>query len=244
MTDSSSTLRNGLRILDLLEKTSGLSLTAISKQLGINKSTAYRLLATLIEEHRVKKIQLRYSLVHADFHSRLEQSSSLNPISIPVSNKILDKFDTTAFIGILDKSNVVITQVFPKDSGFSEFRVLGNVTTVHLSALGKAIVAFLPKDSQHKILNDLSFTVGTKYTLDDQNIFQRNLDVIKNTGFALDDEESSLGIRCLAVPIFRDDQVIASFGLSGTFQSLPRTKLQKIAKQLAKSSQEITNEFF
>lgn len=242
MATSSSTLRNGLKILKSLDQHSGQSLTTLSNNLDLNKSTVFRLLETLVEEKQVKKIDHLYSLDHTN--SFLKKPVNIDPVSIPVSRDILEQFNTTAYIGILSDTNVVITQVFPVKNDFSEFSVLGNVTPVHLSALGKAIVAFLPKDTQEIILEKLHYDIGTKYTLSDHMIFQRNLNVIEEKGYALDDEESSLGIRCLAVPIYRNHQVIASFGLSGTFESLPRTGLVKISKMLMKSSQQITNEFF
>ncbi|WP_125768178.1 IclR family transcriptional regulator [Companilactobacillus furfuricola] len=242
MATSSSTLRNGLKILKLLAQHSGQSLTTISKNLGLNKSTTFRLLETLVEEKQVKKIDHLYSLDHTN--SFLKKPISIDPVSISVSRDILKQFNTTAYVGILSSTNVVITQVFPVKNDFSEFSVLGNITPVHLSALGKAIVAFLPKDKQEIILENLHYDIGTKYTLSDHTIFQKNLNVIEEKGYALDDEESSLGVRCLAVPIYRNHQVVASLGLSGSFESLPRTGLVRISKILMRSSQQITNEFF
>ncbi|KRN98096.1 IclR family transcriptional regulator [Companilactobacillus kimchiensis] len=242
MTSSSSTLRNGLKILDLLKQTNGLRLSEISIALKLNKTTVYRLLTTLVELNYLKKNNNHYFLSHREIPS--DRYNGLGLVSIPIAKNLTDQFTTTAFIGVLKNETVVITQVFPVEQDFEEFDVLGNTTPVNLSALGKAIVASLNPAEQQKIISQLSFATGTKYTLNDQLTFQQNLNVITEKGFALDDEESTLGIRCLAVPIFRDKKVIASLGLSGTFDRLPRNQLHKIANQLIKCSQQITNNFF
>ncbi|PMD73903.1 IclR family transcriptional regulator [Companilactobacillus nuruki] len=238
MANSSSTLRNGLAILALLRKNGGLRLTEISNQLILNKSTVLRLLDTLMELNYVKKIDKHYSIKHNN------SDPYLNWISIPVSKEITNHFQTTAFIGILRNENVVITQVLPAKKGFEEFKVLGNSTPINLSALGKGIVAFLSDEQQVNIVKKLTFDKGTKYTITGQKTFLKNLKITAQKGYALDDEESSIGIRCLAVPIYRNGQVIASLGISGSFERLPRQKLQSIAKELIKCSQQITNEFF
>lgn len=242
MPNSTTTLKNGLKILQLLKQTSGLRLTEIAQTLQLNKTTAYRTLSALIELDYIKKIDHHYSLVHQENYNVTTERSPV--IAIPLTNDISIKFQTTAFIGVLNQENVVITQVLPIDRGFDEFKVLGNSTPVNLSALGKAIVAFLPSRQQQDILQQLSFNSGTKYTLTDRLTFQKNLQIINQKGFALDDEESTLGIRCLAVPIFRDQKVVAALGISGTFERLPRNKLHQMAQDLIRCSQQITNEFF
>lgn len=244
MPNSASTLRNGLKILEILKSTSGLRLTEISQQLGLNKTTVFRLLGTLVELNYLKKIDNKYSLVHQTDITNQYNDPYLNWVAIPVSKNITNKFQTTAFIGILRGKDVVITQVFPANQGFDEFKVLGNVTPVNLSALGKGIVAFLPQDEQTNILKQLNFDIATKYTLSDQLTFQQNLKIIAQQGYALDDEESTIGIRCLAVPIFRNQRVIAALGISGTFDKIPRGKLKQMAHELISCSREITNEFF
>jgi len=235
---SSSTLRNGLKVLDILKNSSGLRLTTIAQKLALNKSTAFRLLNTLVELNYVKKIDNHYSLVHQS------QANFLNWPTIPVPRDLTDNFQTTGFVGILRDKNVIITQVLPVTSGFDEFDVLGNVTPVNLSALGKAVVAYLPELKQKQILQQLTYTTGTKYTLNDQLTFQKNLQIIRQKGYALDDEESTLGIRCLAVPIFQNNIAIAALGISGNFQKIPRGKIQLMAKELCTYSQQITNNFF
>lgn len=244
MPNSSSTLRNGLQILEILKKTSSLRLTEIAQQLGLNKTTTFRLLGTLVELDYLKKIDNKYSLVHQTDTTNQYNDPYLNWVAIPVSKNITNKFQTTAFIGILRGKDVVITQVFPTNQGFDEFKVLGNATPVNLSALGKGIVAFLSPAEQKQILDQLNFDIATKYTLSDQLTFQQNLKTIAQTGYALDDEESTIGIRCLAVPIFRNQKVIAALGISGTFERIPRNKLKQMAKELMKCSKEITDEFF
>lgn len=242
MPNSTTTLRNGLKILQVLKQTSGLRLTEITQILQLNKTTVYRTLTTLVELNYLKKIDHRYSLVHQE--NNLATTVNSANIAIPLPKDISTKFKTTAFIGVLNHENVVITQVLPVNNGFDEFKVLGNSTPVNLSALGKAIAAFLSSHEQHTILQQLSFNSGTKYTLSDRLTFQKNLQIINQKGFALDDEESTLGIRCLAVPIFREQKVVAALGISGTFERLPRNKLHQMAQELIRCSQQITNEFF
>jgi DNA-binding IclR family transcriptional regulator len=60
----------------------------------------------------------------------------------------------------------------------------------------------------------------------------QNLALINAQGYALDDEESTLGLRCLAVPLQLPAQVQAALAISGNFNQLPRRQFKQLAQAL------------
>ncbi|WP_353989510.1 IclR family transcriptional regulator [Pediococcus argentinicus] len=242
--NSSTTLVKGLKIIELLSEHSGATLTLISQELSMNKTTVFRLLQTLITTGYVKKFNSQYSLTHNNNLFSQPSAPSLNWITIPIVKEIVNKYHATAFIGILESYEVVISQVFASEDNTDGLKKIGDSTPITMSALGKSIVAFLEPKQQEAFIEGMDFPDGTKYTLDNQNVIRQNLGEIKSQGFALDDEESEIGIRCLAVPIFVNGKSVASLGISNSYNNLKRSELKRIAKDLTQCSQQITNEYF
>ena len=76
----------------------------------------------------------------------------------------------------------------------------------------------------------------------DQELFSHHLDVIKKQGFAIDDEERFLGVRCIAAPVFRDSQIIAAVAIAGPSENIKRSLLRSLTRKVIEGSKEITNE--
>ncbi|MFC6181030.1 IclR family transcriptional regulator [Lactiplantibacillus daowaiensis] len=233
----SGTLAKGFKILEYLQQHTTATLNEVAFDLALNKTTAFRLLASLVELHYVKKSHQTYTL--ATNNQLLTQFNPpvLNWVAVPITTQITKKYQVTAYIGILNGPNVVITQVIGFDDDLSEYAKIGSAAPINESALGKAIVAYLPRSKVTALVTQLKST-ATKYTLNDQALAQ-NLAITRQQGYSLDDEESSFGIRCLAVPIMKDGQVIASLGVAGPLTRLKRQRLKQIAHDLQTCRTEI-----
>jgi DNA-binding IclR family transcriptional regulator len=220
-----NTLVKGLQILDWLQQRPSATLTEISAALHYNKTTTYRLLDTLIGLNKVQKNQRQYAVVQPDL-------PQLNWLAVTVTQQLVQQFHVTAYIGVLQQADVVITQVIPTAIDTLAYRKLGKTVPFYESALGKAIVANLPAPDQAFCLQQLQPTARTKFTLNDRQALIQNLALINAQGYALDDEESTLGLRCLAVPLQLPAQVQAALAISGNFNQLPRRQFKQLAQAL------------
>ena len=104
------------------------------------------------------------------------------------------------------------------------------------------ILANLNPDEQKELFSHLSFTQATDHTFVDQELFLHHLEVIKKQGFAIDDEERFVGVRCIAAPVFRDNRVIAAVAIAGPSESMKRSLLRGLTSKVIAGSKEITNE--
>jgi len=237
----SSTLAKGLQILEYLTRHDSASLQTIATDLDLNKTTAFRLLASLVELNYVKKADKRYMLATKNQLLTQFNRPKLNWIAVPITQQITQKYHVTAYIGILNGPDVVITQVIDDHHSLAEYHKIGLAAPINESALGKCIAAYLPSAKRDYLLTQLT-SQPTKYTLHDRIALAQNFQVIRTQGYSLDDEESSFGIRCLAVPIRQNEQVIASLGIAGSIAQLPRHQLKQLANVLTRCSQTIASQ--
>ncbi|GAA0240337.1 hypothetical protein GCM10009000_064920 [Halobacterium noricense] len=124
---------------------------------------------------------------------------------------------------------------------------IGNHTYMHWTSLGKAILAHLSSARRSEIIDQHGLPRGTKRTLTNRNELEDELELIRQQGYATDDEEHLRGVRGVAVPIFDSDQnVVSSIGITG-----PRTRFQssyvsKMLKTLeyAKNEIEVQSQYY
>ncbi|VDG30970.1 hypothetical protein MUDAN_DOGOELCO_00471 [Lactiplantibacillus mudanjiangensis] len=238
----SGTLAKAFKILTYLDQQPTATLTTIATALNYNKTTAFRLLASLVELGYVTKQAQTYALSTRQQALIQFNNPRLNWVATSIMRQITQPYQVSAYIGILTGPDVVITQVVDYQGDLAEYAKIGSAAPINESALGKCIAAYLPTTQQQALSHQLN-SAATKYTLTDQVGFLQNLKIIHDQGYALDDEESSFGIRCLAVPIIKNDQVIAALGVAGSLDRMQRRNLKRLAQVLTQCSQTIALQF-
>ncbi|UHA72457.1 IclR family transcriptional regulator [Paenibacillus sp. 481] len=237
-----ATLKKGLQILELIKQQEALTLTEITNTLDLNKSTAFRLLATLAEMDYVYKFQNQFHLNHKMFCGHFERRADFDWVSLKSVYKLAKKLGQSVYIGKMDETNLVMTQVLHAPFTVPAQEEIGNRSRLHQSALGKVILANLPLSTQQKWLQKLSFVKATENTFEDLQLFMHHLKVIEKQGYAFDDEERVVGIRCIAVPLFKQEQVIAAVAIAAPKDAITRANMKRFVALLTKGSEAITHE--
>ncbi|WP_305927741.1 IclR family transcriptional regulator [Bacillus mycoides] len=237
-----STLKKGLQILDLLKINRFLTLTEISETLQLHKTTVFRLLSTLEGMDYIKKRDKYFELNKKKFFFANERETSIDWTTLHSPYRLGGIIGEDVYIGILDGTDMVMNQIIK--SPFTEpfNQEIGNRSLAHHSALGKVILANLKPNEQKEIFSHLTFTQATDQTFVDQELFHHHLDVVKKQGFALDDEERFLGVRCIAAPVFYDNQVIAAVAIGGPSERIKKNLLRSLTRKVIAGSKEITKE--
>jgi IclR family KDG regulon transcriptional repressor len=119
-------------------------------------------------------------------------------------NKICRTTGEAVNLGILDPNDNSVLYIHKYDSSYnlSMNSTLGRRNPLHSTSLGKALLAWKSPDEQDYILGQLSYDPLTENTVTDATTLRQHLDRTKQNGFAEEIEESELGVRCMAVPIF------------------------------------------
>jgi len=117
---------------------------------------------------------------------------------------------------------------------------VGRRRPLYCTALGKALLAYLSPEQQRKIISATRFDRFTPHTICSAEELGKDLHKIHRRGFALDDEETVVGARCIAVPIVnRDHKVIGGISVSGPVVRLTKRQVPEIAALLRAGAEEI-----
>jgi len=186
---------------------------------GYNKSTTYRLLNTLVSLQAVQQNENeKYSLGNKLFElgNRVSLYQSLiNATKIPIRD-IATHIQETVLFGVLKNNQVFYINKAESIQGLKISTSVGSYQPIHATAIGKILLAFSSETKREALLKSLNFTAITKNTIINKNVLTRELEKIKNQGFALDLEEFELGLICVAIPIFnKNNKLIGSISASG-----------------------------
>jgi DNA-binding IclR family transcriptional regulator len=209
-----------LRILEALQgSSSGLGLKAICDQTGINKSTAHRFLKHLEREQYLLRTEAGTYLIGprlSQLSARGNQEATLQAVARPILWDLWKSTHETVNLGILDQGAVLYLDVIESPHEFRLSSRVGTRRSVHVTALGKALVAFLPKETRQTILDSITFQAATPKTIGNLVQFRHELEKIRQLGYAVDDEEAVQGARCVSAPILNSKGApIAAVSVSG-----------------------------
>lgn len=223
-----STLDKGLRILELLatdEADDGLTLTELGRRLGMHRTTLFRFLATLRTRGYVERDPAtdRYTLGLGVLALASRQLSSLDirHAARPALVALRDELDEMVHLTILDNDEVMTIERVEGRHPVSLQTEIGARRPVYCTASGKSILAFLSEADQERILARPMPAI-TAHTLRCPEMLRAQLATIRQSGVAIDDEERTEGVRCVASPIFDFDRRVAgAISLAAPISRMP-----------------------
>ncbi len=235
-----ATLKKGLMILDALLIEESMTLSELMRKFSLNKSTTFRLLYTLELMGYVEKEDQSYSVTDKVAGRANPYNAKLSWLSVSPLYQLSSEIGETVYIGILDGTDIVTTQVVDGTHSVRSHTQVGERSPAHLSALGKVILAFLGEQGRGKVINQLKLTQKTENTFVDPHLLKEHLKVIREQGYAVDDEETEIGLRCIAAPILLKDESIAAVALSGPAVRLKKNMDRSLSKRLIQCSEGIS----
>lgn len=239
----SKTFAKGLDILSLLTSKDGLSLAEVSDKTNISKSTAFRLLYTLCTYNIVCKSNNKYYM-NCAYNLLQPDNKILDWSVIPYIKPLVEEFNLSAYIGIPTGEYITYSQIIPRKDHPEDYEILGEKRPLNTNAMGKCALAYLNSDELLKLLSKIHLKKNTANSITDMNAFINNLQIIKDQGFAIDDEETQEGRRCVGVPIIVKNECIATLGMSGNTKELKRQMIKTLANKMKAVSSIISARLF
>jgi IclR family transcriptional regulator, KDG regulon repressor len=234
-------LARGLKILTILsESLEGGSTNEIAEVLGIDKGSASRLVNTLVKYGFAEKDQVtrRFSLGPqiVSLSRSLLTRMPLREVAKPYLRDLMHATGECAHIGILSQGKVLYIDQVESPASLRVNAEVGFLAPLHCTALGKVLLAF----GRQPIPEDLErFTDATLVT---REALKKNLERVREQGYAVDDEEFDIGVRCIAAPIFDfRDKVVGSIGISGPVTRMTPIAMQTLAKQVLEVSGKLSD---
>ena len=216
--------------------------TELAHALGLGKSTVHRLLASLAARGYVRRNPEteRYSLGLKAFEvgSRATGRGDLREQVAPSLQRLTAATKETVHLGVLDGWDVVYIDKIESHQPLQMFSRVGRRAPLHCTALGKALVSFQPEDALDRFLRR-RFRAYTPATLTDPREVRRELERVRAAGWALDNEEFAVGLRCVAAPV-RDHTgaVVASLGMAGPAVRVADDRVPRLAGYVREAAAE------
>ncbi|HUO25410.1 MAG TPA: IclR family transcriptional regulator [Candidatus Aquilonibacter sp.] len=237
------------RALAMLEavaqESEGLSNAEISRKLQIPKSSASYILRTLEKQGYLNRNaetgKYRVGLKVLSLSRGALTGIDVREVALPIMRHLMEKTNLTCHLAILDGPDAVyIEKVEPQ--GFIKMDTwVGRRMRVHATSVGKSLVAHIPQDSLEKILAERGMEKRTAKTITTLPRLLKDLEKVRQQGYAVDDEENNLGARCLGAPVFNQDGAIeASIGLSGTINQVNAQTMPRILEALKDAARHIS----
>ncbi|HKU27127.1 MAG TPA: IclR family transcriptional regulator [Candidatus Sulfotelmatobacter sp.] len=223
-----------LHILETLhDAPSGLQLKDVAQITGINKSTAYRFLAHLEHEGYVFRDSSGAYAIGVRL-ARLASGSSyqttLRKLSRPILQQLWRVTGETVNIAVLDGREVLYLDVMESSHTFRLVSQVGMRRPVYCTALGKAMLAFIPEEEQQYFFDGMSFERFTPHTIRGALQLRKEFALIRQRGYSIDNEEAYLGSRCIGAPIFEaSGKIAAALSVSGPTTRVTRERVPAVA---------------
>jgi IclR family acetate operon transcriptional repressor len=250
ITRADGSVRAVERALALLEamgdEARGIGLSDLARKVGVPISTVHRLLVTLQGRGFVRYDQRagvwgigRTALaVGANFAETRNLMASAKPIIERIGGESRELIN----LGVLEDRRVIfLSRYDPGDRRVSPPRT-SQAIPAHCSSIGKAIMASLPDRELHALVGSRKLPAVTAKSIVEPPTLLSACRTIRQAGFAIDDEENTIGLRCVAAPIFDEyGRPVAALSIAASAQRLKNEQLAAFGGMLASAAQRITD---
>jgi len=224
-----------LKILDVLaDRDEPIGLTELATTMGLDSSTVYRLLHTLRVHGYARQggRDRRYRLgpKAIELGQKALQKFTLLEKGRPFLRELADEVEETAtLVGLVGSSTVCLSK--RERPGFLAFSPrIGAVAPPHCTATGKAVIAHLPESELQHLLESIELQKLTENTITRRGVLKKHLSMVREQGYAVDNEEYHPGIRCVAAPVFdHNGAVVGSIGISASASRLTPDRVERVA---------------
>ena len=243
--DGTASLDKALSVLDLIGAAAhGMNNNDLLRETGLPKTTLYRILATLVERGLVRRDQLHRVYRLGFRYLELVRNAYLMPDLVAAASMELralrDLTGETAYLAILDGSSVLSLERCDGAHSHRSAAALGQSKPLHCTGQGKAILSRLPKEEAEALIKAIELTPLTEYTITDRRRLQVELGITAARGYAIDDEEIVIGVRCVAAPIVdAAGKVRGALSVAGPAYRLTRARLELLGPELAEAARRV-----
>src|SRR5215467_8240661 len=239
------------RALNILEAAAhhrnGLTNSEISRKLGIPKSSASYILRTLERRGYLRRdtesSRYRLGLKILSPGGDAQANLDIADIALPFMRALEEKIHMTVHLAVLDQGEAVYIEKVEAPGFFKVNTWVGRRMFLHSTSVGKCLLAWLPKQEVETIVKQQGLKKRTPKTITTMTRLLADLERVKEEGYAIDDEENSLGARCLGAPVFdAAGSVVAALGASGTLTQVDGVNMTRIAEALKDTARRISRQ--
>lgn len=182
-----------------------LGVSQLARRVGVGKSTAHRIIWTLVEEGLLEKVDetglFRLTTTMCSLGASAETAQRLHEAATIPLDQLRRKTAGTLHIGILDGYDVLYVERREGPGAIPVFRSIGTRNAAHLTSSGKVLLAFLPEEHQKRLVHGMRLTPKTPRTITSRPAFLAELARVRRQGYGENRGESEPGMCSIAAPI-------------------------------------------
>lgn len=235
-----NSVNKALRILECFTAVQReLSLSQISRLVNVPKSTALNLIRTLessgylLYVPSAQAYQLGYKLMGLSYN--LRASLPVIQYATPFLEEVQVKSGENVYLTSHVAGRVLYLEGLYPSIRIGNYSVAGKLLPMHCTGCGKAMLAYLPDDEMERIIEKHGLPGITQNTITTREALAQEIALIRARGYALDLEEETLGVKCVAVAI-RDSAgyPVGAISISGTVMSMRDELIEDYARMLSR----------
>ena len=239
-------LEKALTVLEHLSRIEGdIDLATLTQQLDIPKTTLLRLLNTLKkhnfvqQDERSRRYRLGWALIYLG--QAANRVFDIVEFIHPYLEKLSRQSGETANLVFLDRNHAVYVDQVVSDNIIRGVPAVGAPLGLHCTAAGKVLLSWQPEEVIEQILEHTELPGLTNKTITERQALRLELEKIRKQGWAVDDEESELGGRCVAAPIFgKKSSLVASISVMGPAARVNPDTIPALSALMVKTAGEIS----
>jgi len=232
-------------IIETLANEKEISLTELAKKLDLSKGTTYRLLLSLkargyVEQNSITR-RYRLGLKIVSIGYKLLGNVDLRTEARIVLEDLLRETKESIHLARLQNGEVVFIDSLPSLYSLRVHKLPGERGFAHCTAVGKVLLAHCTSQKLNEVIKQKGLPKLTPTTITSASDLKKHLDMVRKQGFAIDDEESSPGCRCIAAPI-RDHrgEVIAALSITGPSTRITPERFNQLVELVKRAADKIS----
>ncbi|MGA8439470.1 MAG: IclR family transcriptional regulator [Candidatus Sulfotelmatobacter sp.] len=153
----------------------------------------------------------------------------------------MQKSGLTVHMAVLERNEAVIIEKVEAPGLVRLASWIGRRLDVNCTAVGKVLISCLPNDELDNLVRTWSFARHNSRTIVSKSALKRELTSVRQSGYALDDEEDEPGLRCIGAPIFDESlKAVAAISVAGTTNQIPMDRVPILARMVMQVAQGIS----
>jgi IclR family transcriptional regulator, acetate operon repressor len=235
------------RVFGLLEHLAdgdgSLTLSELAARSALPMPTIHRLIRFLVSQGYVRQDPAkRYTIGPRMIWLGEAASRMLRSWATPVLTRLVDEFGETTNMAMLEGDGVIYVAQVPSPRAMRMFTEVGRFVMPHCTGVGKAIMSTMSDDEVTALLQRTGMPARTEHTITDVDAMLAELATIREAGYAVDEQEQELGVRCVAVPV-PDLPFRAAISVSGPDSRVTADQVQQIAPVARRAAADLTDVF-
>jgi DNA-binding IclR family transcriptional regulator len=223
----------------------GFSISEISRRLKIPKSSAHLILTTLERRGFLQKNtqtgKFHFGLQLVSLSRNALENLDLREEARPFLCDLMQESGLTVHMAVLERDEAVIIEKVEAPGLVRLASWIGRRLDVNCTGVGKVLIAFLPNDELDYLLRTKAFARHNSRTIISRSALRRELMLVKQAGYALDDEEDEPGVCCIGAPVFDENgNAVVAISVAGTTSQIGADRVPILARQVKRAARGIS----